>query len=284
MVAFGLGFLALLAAGWGGDEPASAGKGYTLTRDVVYAEPDGEKLLLDAYVSKTPGRKPAVLVVHGGSWKSGDKFQLSGYAMRLASQGYAAFAVNYRLAPKHQHPAQIDDCRAALEWIVANADAYEVDPERIGAIGYSAGAHLVFLLGVAGDQKTPKDSRSASPRLKAVAAGGSPVNFTAVEGDNRTLIQFLGGTRREVPDQYVNASPYFYLSSDDPPIFFFHGDDDDLVTIRGPEVAVEILQSKGVEAELLRIPKANHITAAMNFDAVAKAIAFLDKHLKPRAE
>jgi acetyl esterase/lipase len=284
MVGCGLGILALLTAASAGDEPASADRGYTLTRDVVYAEPDGERLLLDAYVSKAQGRKPAVLVVHGGSWKSGDKFQLSGYAMRLASRGYAAFAINYRLAPKHPHPAQIDDCRAALEWIVANADEYDVDPERIGAIGYSAGAHLVFLLGVAGDQRSPMDPRSASPRLRAVAAGGSPVNFTAVEGDNRTLIQFLGGTRREVPDQYVNASPYFYLTSDDPPIFFFHGDDDELVTIRGPEVAVEILRSKGVEAELLRVPKANHITAAMNLDAVAKAMAFLDKHLKPRAE
>lgn len=276
LLAAGLMLCSVLSA-FGAETPA--GKSYSVERNIVYSSPDGVDLLLDAYLPAGDAIRPAVLVVHGGSWKSGDKNQLMGYATRLASRGIAAFAINYRLAPKHKHPAQIDDCCAALKWIHSHAKEYKVDVDRIGAIGYSAGAHLVFLLGVAGDQRQPDDPITNGPRLKAVVAGGSPVNFTVVEEDSRVLRDFLGGTKREAPDAYVNASPYYYLSSDDPPIFFFHGVDDRLVTIRGPEIAVQILKDKGVEAELYSIPKADHITAAMNLEAVQKSLDFLERHL-----
>lgn len=277
IIAVGL-FLVCTFTAWSDENPAE--KAYSVERNIVYSSPDGVDLLMDAYLPNGDGPRPATLVVHGGSWKSGDKMQLMGYATRLASRGIAAFAINYRLAPKFKHPAQIDDCRGALKWIEAHAKEYNVDVDRIGAIGYSAGAHLVFLLGVAGDQRTPEDPITKGRRLKAVVAGGSPVNFTVVEGESRTLKDFLGGTKNDVPDAYVNASPYFYLSADDPPIFFFHGTGDKLVTIRGPEIAVKLLKEKGVEAELYSVPKGDHITAAMNLQAVEKAIDFLEEHLK----
>lgn len=269
-------------------EPSSNSGRYSIKRDITYASPDGKNLLLDAYVPDGPGPFPAVLVVHGGSWKSGNKMQLSGYAMRLAARGFATFAINYRLAPEFKHPAQINDCRAALRWIEEHANEYHVDPDRIGAIGYSAGAHLVFLLGMAGDQNKPdevvpprKPGEKSGRRLKAVVAGGSPCDFTVLEEDDKVLAHFLGGTKGEVPEVYVTASPAFYLSEDDPPILFFHGTADELVTIRGPEIMIERLQKKGVEASLHKVPGGDHITAATNLQAVQKSIEFLEKHLKP---
>lgn len=269
-------------------EPASTPAKFTIKRDIVYSSPDGKDLLLDAYVPNGLGPFPAVLVVHGGSWKSGNKTQLSGYAMRLAARGFAAFAINYRLAPDSKHPAQINDCRAALRWIEEHADKYHVDADRIGAIGYSAGAHLVFLLGMAGDQNKPDDvvppwkpGQKTGRRLKAVVAGGSPCDFTVLEEDDKVLSHFLGGTKGEVPEVYVTASPAFYLSEDDPPILFFHGTADELVTIRGPEIMIERLQKKGVEASLYKVPGGDHITAATNLQAVQTSIEFLEKQLKP---
>jgi triacylglycerol lipase len=267
-------------------ETPATGSMYEVQRDVPYAKPADQELLLDAYVPKGDGPFPAVLVVHGGSWKSGNKMQLSGYAMKLAARGMAAFAINYRLAPKYKHPSQIDDCRSALRWVEEKASEYRVDPDRIGAIGYSAGAHLVFLLGVAGDQRKPTDPihqyQAGSPtgrRLRAVVAGGSPCDFTVVKERSKTLVEFLGGTQEEVPAMYVEASPRFFISSDDPPILFFHGTGDDLVTIKGPEIMIEEFQAKGVEASLLRIERADHITAALNRNAVEESVSFLAKHL-----
>lgn len=268
-----------------GETPAPVG-GYSVKRDIPYAKPADRELHLDAYLPKGSGSFPAVLVVHGGSWKSGNKMQLAGYAMKLAARGMAAFAINYRLAPEFKHPCQIDDCRSALRWIEEHAAEYHVDADRIGAIGYSAGAHLVFLLGVAGDQMTPTDpphayqaGQSSGRRLKVVVAGGSPCDFTVVKEKSKTLVDFLGGTQQEVPAMYVNASPRFFISADDPPILFFHGTNDELVTIKGPEMMIKEFREKGVEAELFRIDRGDHITAAMNKEGVDQAVAFLSKHL-----
>ncbi len=96
---------------------------------------------------------------------------------------------------------------------------------------------------------------------------------------SKTLVDFLGGTQQEVPAMYVNASPRFFISADDPPILFFHGTNDELVTIKGPEMMIKEFREKGVEAELFRIDRGDHITAAMNKEGVDQAVAFLSKHL-----
>ena len=105
------------------------------TQDIVYKEIDGKKLRLNVFVPKGDGPFPAVLVVHGGAWRAGSRTQLTMYAKSLARRGYSCFAINYRLAPKHKSPAQIEDCRDAVRWIRRNAADYKVDPGRIGAIG-----------------------------------------------------------------------------------------------------------------------------------------------------
>ena len=87
------------------------------TRDIIYKEVDGKKLRLNTFVPKGDGPYPAVLVVHGGAWRAGSRNQLTMYAKSLARRGFACFSIDYRLAPRHKSPAQIEDCRDAVRWI-----------------------------------------------------------------------------------------------------------------------------------------------------------------------
>lgn len=135
------------------------------------------------------GRVPGVLVVHGGAWMSGSKMQVAWHAMRLARRGYFVMAINYRLAPKYQHPAQIEDCRDALKWMHTHADRLGVDANRLGAYGYSAGGHLVCLLGLSAVHPSPDAPLSPekkSPETNAVAPARdvSPVGSDAGQAND----------------------------------------------------------------------------------------------------
>ena len=120
---------------------------FDVREKIVYSTVAERELLLDAFVPKDDGVHPAILVVHGGAWRSGDRKQLRGYASALARRRFVCFAIDYRLAPRDKFPAQIEDCREAVKWIRANSAVYHVDPGKLGVIGYSSGGHLVCLLG-----------------------------------------------------------------------------------------------------------------------------------------
>lgn len=124
----------------------------TIYHNVTYASPDGERLLLDAYIPNS-GEHPAVVVIHGGGWTYGDKQQLAFEGKNLAAAGFGAFVVNYRLAPPNgavHAPVALRDVSTALDWVRANAATYRIDPERVGVLGNSAGGNLAMMLGVGG--------------------------------------------------------------------------------------------------------------------------------------
>lgn len=269
----GLVHLAMVAASASAVEPKQE-DGYQLYRNVPYSKSDDGEILLDAYIPDGKGPFPAILIVHGGAWQSGNKFQLSGYGRELVKRGYACFAINYRLAPKYKHPAQIDDCRTAVRWIRSHAKEYKVDPNRVGGIGYSAGAHLVSLLGT--DNK-----RTSDTSLQVVVAGGTPIDFRVLEPDSKRLVKWLGQTRGENPKLYEEVSPYLHVSSDDPPMFFYHGDADEVVDILGAKEMVKALKKAGVPSGLYIVPKGGHISAGMHREALDECWAFFDKHLQP---
>ncbi|MFO0948067.1 MAG: alpha/beta hydrolase [Planctomycetota bacterium] len=256
-----------------GDEGTPAAQSFHTERNVVYSSPGGTELLLDANIPVGPGPFPAILVVHGGAWKSGNKLQLRSYAETLAKRGYATFAINYRLAPKHKHPAQIEDVREAVRWIRKNADKYHVDTNRIGAVGYSAGAHLVSLLAT-------ERERTPETKVHAVVAGGTPIDFRVLDPESKTLVSWLGGTRGEIPQVYEAVSPYLHVSSDDPPMYFFHGDADELVDIRGAQEMVKSLTSLGIPSGIYVISGGKHIPAALDREAQEAGWRFFDEHLK----
>lgn len=256
---------------------------FDVRHDLVYVERESGPLKADVFVPKGDGPFPAVLVVHGGAWAYGTKQQLAGAAAALAEAGYTAVAISYRLAPQHQFPAQVYDCQAAVRWIRSHEAELKVDPEHIGGFGYSAGGHLVAMLGTLDERElreegVPDDAPSA--RLQVVVAGGTPCDFQMLSADSSRLAYWLGGTPAEKPDTYRDASPAGYVTHDDPPMFFFHGTDDSLVPIESPRRMVDRLATAGVAAELYRVDEAGHLAALMNRDALQHALAFTNRYLK----
>jgi len=263
--------------------PTVGKSSYTVRSNIPYAIAGKVKLLLDAYLPTGDGPFPGVLVVHGGAWMSGGKTQLAPYAIGLAANGFATFAISYRLAPRYKFPAQIEDCRSAVRWIRKHSAEYHVDPQRLGGVGYSAGGHLVALLGVTGKKGDPKKG-IIDTRLQAVAAGGAPCDFRLLPLRSRLLAFWLGGTRQQFPQRYRTASPAAFVTSAAPPMFFFSGERDRVVPPLSPQLMVKALKSAHVEAEIYIVPNAAHVATTFNREALLRGMMFLNKHLKRKSQ
>ena len=246
---------------------------------IVYSKVGDRELLLDAFVPKREGDLPAVLVVHGGAWRSGNRQQLRTYAKELAKRGIVCFAIDYRLAPEHKFPAQIEDCREAVKWIRANATEFKVDTERLGAIGYSAGGHLVCLLATTGE-KPKEENGNVDTRIKAAAAGGAPTDFRSFPDNGKWAEYWMGGDLKTCPDLFRDASATAFVDKEDAPVFFFNGTVDKVVPIAWSQSCYEALKSIGVKTEMHSIEGAGHMEAARDVAALEKAFAFLEAELK----
>ncbi|MEM9644470.1 MAG: alpha/beta hydrolase [Planctomycetota bacterium] len=215
-------------------------------------------------------KRPVVMVVHGGGWVTGDKWTMGNHCQRLAQQGYVVVNVNYRLAPTHKFPAQVDDVRTAMLWVKEHADEYRIDLNRIGIFGYSAGGHLSTLIAVLADE--PIQTRAAAsswkvddprwkelPRIKTVCVGGPPCDFRVLPPQSVSLSFFLGGTRAELPEVYELASPTAQVSAGDPPIQIYHGATDFLVPIESSRAFKRAMDANGAVCKLQELPDQGHI-------------------------
>ncbi len=132
--------------------------------NLTYRRVDGEELKLDAYLPLRHNRPTAgVVLIHGGGWQNGDKSLYASFGATLARLGWAAFAVNYRLAPRAHFPAGLSDVRHAVAWIRAHAARFGIDPRRIAALGDSAGGNLAALVATAGRGSLERAPASALP-------------------------------------------------------------------------------------------------------------------------
>ena len=150
------------------------GQDLTIERDVQYGQVNGQKLLLDVYrPAAGQALRPAVLFVHGGGWSMGSKENFKDEAMGLAKFGYVTFSIDYRLAADGRNlwPAQLDDTQRAVRWVRAHADKYHIDPQRIGALGHSAGGQLVAFLGTR-DTRDNSDARAGQLFKPGGVCGG----------------------------------------------------------------------------------------------------------------
>jgi len=233
------------------------------------------------YRPQRPGALPAVLVVHGGSWAGRSPADMARICRALASRGFVAVNVAYRLAPEHLFPAQLRDLQQALDWMVSHAASLGIDPERLGAFGYSAGAHLVSLLALQ-ESASGRHHRSARPAtVKAVVAGGMPADLTAWP-KSPAIKRFLGVSYRNDPQLWVEASPIAHVDASSPPFFLYHGGLDSLVEADQSRRMWQRLEAHGVHGELYTVPYHGHLSMfVLNRSAVRRATAFLAERLAP---
>ena len=237
--------------------------------DIPYCVTDqGVSLLLDIYLPRqAESPAPVVMYVHGGGWTGGDKSEGAGiqYRPELLSRGYIFVTINYRLAPEYIFPAQIEDVYCAVHFLRANAGQYGIDPERIGAIGGSAGGHLVSLLGTVGEEipwkKLPYEDRydNQSSLVQAVVDLFGPADLTSLfsQADGRQPWRLFGGNSIDDP-VFALYSPVTYSSIDDPPFLILHGDKDATVPLAQSQALYDYLRDVDVPVELVVVKNAGH--------------------------
>jgi acetyl esterase/lipase len=236
-----------------------------------------------------------IVWVHGGAWMAGSK-EGGGPALSFVGRGYAVASINYRLSQHAVFPAQIEDCKAAIRWLRANAKTYNLNPERIGVWGASAGGHLVALLGTTGgvkDLEGKGGNEEQSSRVQAVVDFFGPTDFLqmdahALEGarlmhDSPTSPEsrLIGGAIQNSAEKVKRANPIRYVTKDAAPFLIAHGEKDPLVPCHQSELLHEALKRAKVEATLYKIAGAGHGGKGFSTDKMQAVIqAFFDKHLK----
>lgn len=268
--------------------------GVKAERDVEYARAGELGLKLDLYVpegAKAP--LPLLIWIHGGGWSGGSKDQCP--ALPFSARGYVVASVEYRLTGVAPFPAQIEDCRAALRWLRANAEKYQIDPKHVGVWGGSAGGHLVALLGTSEDRTawdTVGGNTDQSCRVQAVCDFFGPADLTRIGAGGRAgraespVGRLLGGPLAEKQAEARTASPVTYVSADDPPFFIVHGDKDMTVPLEQSERLYDVLKKAGVDVSIRRVKNGGHgFRPDSDCDPNPREIQrlvgeFFDKHLK----
>jgi acetyl esterase/lipase len=258
-------------------------------RGLVFGKGADVELKLDLAMPKEgDGPFPAVVCIHGGGWVGGDRGQMAQTIETLARCGYVAVSPDYRLAPKHHFPAPAEDCKAAVRWLRANAAKYKINPERIGAVGFSAGGHLACLLGVTdkGDGLEGEGgSGEHSSRVQAVVSFFGPTDFRrktwSKTVEEKNLVPLLGGTLAEKPEAYQKASPLSYASKSAPPFLFFHGTEDKTVPTEQSQALADKLREAGVSAEVVLVEGEGHGWRGEKLlKSIDRMLIFLDEKLR----
>jgi acetyl esterase/lipase len=195
--------------------------------DIVYRNINGRELVLDIfYPKKTHKRKPGVLLVFGGGWRSGDKTQNHAMAIELAKKGYVAVSAEYRLSLEAAYPAAVQDLKGAIKWMRANAKKYGIDTTRIAALGCSAGGQLAALLGTTNGIEHLEDNINDvlhSSTVQAAIDMDGILAFKHPESEEGTMAgQWLGGTYEQKQETWKDASPLYHVNNNSVPILFIN--------------------------------------------------------------
>ena len=257
--------------------------------DVPYGTADGAPLLLDSCLPAGPveGIPPraAIVVIHGGSWQHGDKANLNwrSVCQWFASEGFVAVSVNYRLVPAAVFPAQLDDVQTAVRWLrdPAQVERYNIDPDRIGAFGGSAGGNLAALLGTVGSGPWTEDARVA-----AVADLSGPVDLRRPipttdsynQDFRQVVLDYLGCTNYADCPGAAKASPVFLADETDPPFFVGHSTDE-FIPISQAEEFVAALRAQRIDTTYVRVEGTLHSIAMLDDDVRARVIEFFREKL-----
>ena len=277
-------------------------EGTQVEGDIVYAHVGERELLLDLYLPvNAPRPLPVVVWVHGGGWSSGSKGNVD-WALSLLSRGFAVVDVDYRLSGEAIFPAQIQDCKAAVRWIRANAETYGLSPERIGAWGSSAGGHLVALMGTAGGKDTSsfvgefetEDHGEYSSRVLAVCDWFGPTDFLRMndfpghidhDATHSPESQLIGGPIQENEETVTKANPITHIKGRETAFLIVHGEKDQLVPYNQSELLYAALERAGALVVLHGVKDGDHGFGGSTEDNMEELLDmtgdFFEKYLKP---
>ena len=291
LILFFVAAISVLAQRRGAAEAMKVPEGVTVYRDLAYVTDGHERQKLDLYVPETGENLPLIIWIHGGAWRGGDKTHYM--PIEYLKAGYAGASLNYRLSQHAIFPAQIEDVKAAVRWLRANAETYRLDPNRFAAWGSSAGGHLVAMLGTAGDVKEFEvgENLEVSSRVQAVVDYFGPTDFLQMDAHRlpNGLVhdvpdspesQLVGEPIQEHQDRVARANPVTYVSKDAPPFLIVHGDKDPLVPYQQSVLLNDALKKVGVPVTFYKVEGGGHgWFKDPKVPELAKA--FLEQHLKP---
>jgi len=259
---------------------------------VVYARYGQREMQLDLWKPKTASQPLlAIICIHGGGWYKGERSNMANLAQALAAKGFVAATISYRLSGEAKFPAAIQDCKAAVRFLRANAAKFGIDAKAIGVAGLSAGGHLAALLTTSGGVKDLEGDGGHADTSSAVQAGiamgaqsdlESPrIGELSGKPDDPFYRTFLGDSQAAIPQTYALASPRHHLDKTDPPLLFMAGELDDAST-HADEARAD-LEKLGIPTGLVLIPQAPHAFLGQQkaFDAcVSASVEFFSKHLR----
>jgi acetyl esterase/lipase len=268
---------------------------FTATYNIEYAYARGHHLMLDLYLPDDGALHPVILYLHTGAWITGDRDP--GASLRQARRGYAVASIDYELAPASIWPAQIEDCKAAVRWLRANAARYHLDLNRIAVFGASAGGHLAAVLGTSGGVEALEGpelgNAGYSSRVKAVVDFYGPTDLLKLDSEKLPCIPLsanepflppsllIGCPIQECPEKAESANPIRYITPDDPPFLILHGALDCLVPWQQSALLYDALRAAGVTASLHLLATAKH--ADEHFDELQNqqiVSDFFDQYLR----
>jgi len=290
--------IGLFFGSYSNDEPAGNVTGSTHS-NIAYADKSSAQKM-DIYLPEGTGPFPVVVLIHGGAFKMGDKAMEASNASALVAKGIAAASINYRLSGEAKFPAQIEDCKAAVRFLRANAAKYNLNPDKIGSWGASAGGNLSSLLGtsygIAELEGASLGNTGFSSKVIASVDWFGPINFLTMDAEASALgftistnnptspeSLLIGAAVQTVPEKVNKANPTTYITADDAAFFIQAGSRDRnipytqsfnfynaLKTVKGAEnVSYELLEGAGHGG--------SQFSSASN---LAKVIAFFEKYLK----
>ncbi|PXY42702.1 esterase [Flavobacterium cheongpyeongense] len=253
--------------------------------DVVYNQDKNRALHFDAFFNTAKKRNPAVIMIHGGGWRSGNKSQMKTMAQEIASKGYSCFAIEYRLSLEAKYPEGVYDVKNAIKFIKDNAGKFNVDPDKIAVLGCSSGGQMAALTGTTNGNSAFNDAQNnskSSSKVNAIINIDGVLAFKHPESSEGEMAAFwLKGTVAENPENWKNASALTHTDKNTPPIVFinssvprFHAGRDDMIAI---------LNQNNIYNEVHTIKDSPHSFWFFNpwfSETVFYTTQFLDKVLK----
>jgi acetyl esterase/lipase len=237
-------------------------------RNLVYCQIGERQLHIDAFLpaKKQMGSTPAVLIVHGGGWRSGNRSQHIPLAQHLAALGYATFTVEYRLSTEAFYPAAVNDIKSALQWMRANAKRFNIDPDKFAVLGFSAGGQLAALTGVtSGLTKFDQNdcNKTQSSAVQAVIDIDGTLSFVhpeAWESQNPQTVGasawWIGYPRTERCDLWEDARPFNYADSNTVPFLFLNSSVERMHA--GRDDFKKLMDKKGIYTQIVNFENTPH--------------------------